>query len=31
MELAWNVTGFERLIEQGNGFINKLTKFYGAN
>ena len=27
MELAWNVTGFERLIEQGNGFINKLTNF----
>ena len=27
IELAWNVTGFERLIEQGNGFINKLTNF----
>ena len=27
MELAWNVTGFECLIEQGNGFINKLTNF----
>ena len=27
MELAWNVTGFELLVQQGNAFKNELTLF----